>query len=180
MACRYIQLPAEFLMASRCWDLCWRQPGWARLQHVGILEHFRSLAGLEESVELDKGIVVGDTAPAAEERLQVNPGVPLGVALVEEGNSDSTAAAAVGIAPDIRERWNIAESVDPAAAVGTQQAVVAAAYPSQLASLLSPHRTETWLIDPFVHTGSRNIRRGNTTVSQIFQLNTYTWTTLPH
>lgn len=121
-----------------------------RLQHVGVLEHFRSLAVLEESVEFDKGIVVvGDTAPAAEERLQVNPGVPLGVALVEEGNSDSTAAAAVDIALDIRECCDIAEPVDLAAAVGMQQAVVAAASPSQLASLLSPRRTETSLIGPF-------------------------------
>ncbi|KAG5787753.1 hypothetical protein H9Q69_013181 [Fusarium xylarioides] len=98
-----------------------------KLRHVGVLEHFRSLAVIGETAEIDKDIVVVvDTALAVEERLQVNPGVPLGVALVEEGNSDSSAAAsAVGIAPDMRGRWDTAEPVDAAAVMGTQQAVVA-------------------------------------------------------
>ncbi|KAG5758907.1 hypothetical protein H9Q72_012967 [Fusarium xylarioides] len=99
-----------------------------KLRHVGVLEHFRSLAVVGETAEIDKDIVVVivDTALAVEERLLVSPGVPLGVALVEEGNSDSSAAAsAVGIAPDMRGRWDTAEPVDAAAVMGTQQAVVA-------------------------------------------------------
>jgi hypothetical protein len=61
------------------------------------------LAAPGEAAEPEKGIAAGDTAAAAA-RSQANPGLPLGVALVEEGNSDSIAAvAAVGTAPDIRE-----------------------------------------------------------------------------
>lgn len=101
------------------------------------------MAVLGEAVELDKDIVVADdtAAAAAAERLQVNPGVLPGAALLEEGKSGSTVAA-VDMAPDIRESCDTAESA-AAGVVGTQQAVAVVADLSQLASLLSPHRTET-------------------------------------